>query len=137
MDGSGGRGRYPSEPRGLFFFFKLSLVWVLMYSSSSCPVICSVPFFFSSSRLRAYLKGSWEKLDLSFSFLLLRFLILSAHLRFVSLALIDSWSIAFLHAFRTRRRSFTSCRISLSHLPLCLGRIFLCISSPNLPIPSS
>lgn len=63
--GSGGRSTCPGDPRGIFF--ELTLSWSLMCSTSSCSVVCSFPDFLSSSKPRAYLKGSRKKLALGFS----------------------------------------------------------------------
>lgn len=83
----------------------------------------SLMVFFSSSKPQAYLNGSQKKFALVFSLQLLRFLILLAHLRWVSLVRIClhrfwkpsfSSSSALLKAFHKSRRSFNSWRISLS-----------------------
>lgn len=83
---------------------------------------------------------------LVFSLLLLRLLICSARLRWVSLVLIwpqmfcepsFSSSSALLYAFCNHHHSFSSWRIFLSHLPLCLGTTLLWGICPNLSLPSS
>ncbi len=61
---------------------RLNVVLQLLFHGVKCP------FFFASNKPWAYLKGSGKKLDLAFSFQLLRFLILTARLRVVSLVLI-------------------------------------------------
>lgn len=138
-EGSGGRGTWPGDLKGIAL--RSSPNWSLMCCSSSCRVVCSVPVFFSLLFERVPEEAClWSLLRL------LRFFILSALLRCASLSLTlfqrsfkpsFSCSSALLHAFLRRHRSLTKCRISLSCLPLCLWGDLFRGMSPKWFLPSS
>ncbi len=114
---------------------------------SSCDcVISSFPFLLSSSSCLACLKCFLKKFLLSLSFRLLRLRIRSALRRLARFFFTSSHSgfrpsfsslLAFLHCFRSWRRLFTSCSISLSLLPFCFEPFCFSATTPNLFLHSS
>lgn len=106
----------------------------------------NVPVFLSSSKLWVYLKGSWKKLVLALLLQLWCLFFHSALLRCTSLCLILfhrsfrpslSLDTALHHDFLRRHQSFTTWRISLSHLPICMEPDLIWSMSLKWFLPSS